>query len=65
LNQTADLKDKISPCRFAGTPDCSQCGRIASAGLVAVGEYRLFNLMPLRTIYNLSERVGRAFSKAN
>jgi len=38
---TADLKGRITPCQFGGTPDCSQCGCIASAGFKAVGEYRL------------------------
>jgi MoaA/NifB/PqqE/SkfB family radical SAM enzyme len=58
LNLTANLKDKVVPCQFGGTPDCSQCGCMASAGLSAVGEYRLFGVMPLRKIYNLSDRVG-------
>lgn len=25
LNLTADLKNKVTPCQFGGTPDCSQC----------------------------------------
>ena len=58
LNLTANLRDKVVPCQFGGTPDCSQCGCMASAGLAAVGEYRLFGVMPLRKIYNLSDRVG-------
>jgi MoaA/NifB/PqqE/SkfB family radical SAM enzyme len=58
LNLTANLKDKVVPCQFGGTPDCSQCGCMASAGLAAVGEYKLFGVMPLRKIYNLSDRVG-------
>ncbi len=59
LNLTADLKNKISPCQFGGNPDCSQCGCLASAGLKAVGDYRLMNLIPLRHIFNLSDKVGR------
>ena len=58
LNLTANLEDKVVPCQFGGTPDCSQCGCIASAGLAAIGEHRLFGLVPLRTLYNLSDRVG-------
>lgn len=64
LNLTADLKNKITPCQFGGTPDCSQCGCIASAGLAAVGRYRLFNILPLRTIYDLSDRVGKLCQKS-
>lgn len=63
LNITADLKTKVSPCQFGGTPDCSQCGCIASAGLAAVGDYKLFNIMPLRSIYNLSDKIGKTIGK--
>ncbi len=63
LNLTADLKNKISPCQFGGNPDCSQCGCLASAGLKAVGDYRLMNLVPLRHIFNLSDKVGRTARK--
>ena len=65
LNITADLKNKVTPCQFGGTPDCSQCGCIASAGLAAVGNYRLFNILPLRKIYNASDKVGKVLSKAS
>ncbi|HMM79428.1 MAG TPA: radical SAM protein [Pyrinomonadaceae bacterium] len=60
LNYTADLVSKVTPCQFGGTPDCSQCGCIASSGLAAVGDYKLFNLVPLRTLYNASDRIGKA-----
>lgn len=60
LNYTADLVSKVTPCQFGGTPDCSQCGCIASSGLAAVGDYKLFNIMPLRTLYNASDRIGKA-----
>ena len=63
LNLTADLKSQIMPCQFGGTPDCSQCGCIASAGLAAIGSYKLFNILPLRSIYNASDRIGRALRK--
>lgn len=64
LNLTADLTNKVVPCQFGGTPDCSQCGCIASAGLAAVGNYRLFNILPLRTIYNASDKIGKIVSRA-
>jgi len=64
LNLTADLKSKVSPCQFGGTPDCSQCGCIASAGLAAVGDYKLFGVMPLRKIFNVSDNIGKRVKKA-
>lgn len=62
LNLTADLETRISPCQFGGTPDCSQCGCIASAGLAAVARYKLFNVLPLRPIYEVSTGIGRRIS---
>jgi MoaA/NifB/PqqE/SkfB family radical SAM enzyme len=59
LNITADLKGRISPCQFGGTPDCSQCGCIASAGLQAVADHRLFGLIPLRSLFTASSQIGR------
>ena len=65
LNLSADLKSRVTPCQFGGTPDCSQCGCMASAGLAAVGSYKLFNIVPLRSIYNFSDRVGHTISRRN
>src|SRR5262249_20104412 len=45
LSLTADLQSRITPCQFGGNPDCSQCGCMASAGLHAVGNHRLFGLV--------------------
>ena len=64
LNLTADLKSKVTPCQFGGNPDCSNCGCIASAGLAAVGDYRLFNILPLRKIFNASEKIGKTFARS-
>ena len=63
LNLTADLTSRVTPCQFGGTPDCSQCGCLASAGLAAVGDYKLFNVLPLRTIYNASDRIGSSLRR--
>lgn len=59
LNFSADLKTRVTPCQFGGTPDCSQCGCMASAGLTAVGDYKLFDVLPLKTIHKISTRIGR------
>lgn len=55
---TADLEQQITPCQFGGTPDCSQCGCMASAGLGAVGRHRLPGGVQVGTLFELSERVG-------
>jgi MoaA/NifB/PqqE/SkfB family radical SAM enzyme len=59
LSVTADLHSKITPCQFGGDPDCAQCGCVASAGFKAIGDYRLGGLLPLRSIYNASDWIGR------
>ena len=59
LSVTADLKGTITPCQFGGNPDCSQCGCIASAGLKAIGEFRLLGFLPVKSIYNASDRIGK------
>jgi sulfatase maturation enzyme AslB (radical SAM superfamily) len=64
LNLTANLENKVVPCQFGGTPDCSQCGCMASAGLAAVGDYRLFGAVPLRKIFFLSDNIGKTVRKA-
>jgi len=59
LNLTADLESRISPCQFGGTPDCSQCGCIASSALAAIGNYKVLNVLPVRNIFKASQRIGR------
>jgi len=63
LSLTADLTHRVTPCQFGGTPDCSQCGCIASAGLKAIGEHRLFGFLPLSAIYKTSDHIGKTFSR--
>ena len=57
---SADFARQISPCQFGGTPDCSNCGCIASAGLAAVGRHRLPGGIRVGAIFDRSLRVGRA-----
>jgi MoaA/NifB/PqqE/SkfB family radical SAM enzyme len=64
LSLTADLKSRVTPCQFGGTPDCTQCGCIASAGLKAVGDYRLLGFVPLRSLYDMSDAVGKRVGRA-
>jgi len=61
---SADFAQQITPCQFGGTPDCSQCGCMASAGLAAVGRHRLFGLVPIEGIFNASIAVGERVRSA-
>jgi hypothetical protein len=57
---SADLRTQITPCQFGGTPDCSSCGCMASAGLAAVGRHRLGGIIPIDVLFNGSIRAGQA-----
>jgi len=55
---SADLRTPITPCQLGGDPDCSRCGCLASVGFKAFGDLRLGGLVPVRTLYAASERIG-------
>lgn len=61
---SADLVTRITPCQFGGDPDCSQCGCIASAGLHAVANHRLFGIVRTGSIYDVSEAIGRRIRRS-
>ena len=63
INFTADLTSRISPCQFGGEPDCSQCGCIASAGLNAIAEHRLLKILPVRSLFNVSDAIGKGTAR--
>ena len=56
---SADFKHHISPCQFGGTPDCTNCGCSASAGLGAVGRHRLPGGVRVGAIFEQSLRIGQ------
>lgn len=55
---SADFVRRITPCQFGGTPDCSNCGCIASAGLGALGRHRLPGGIHVETLFKSSFHVG-------
>ncbi len=65
VSLSADLKTKITPCQFGGDSDCSQCGCMASAGMHNIGEYRFMGLLPVRTLYEVSDRIGKAAQRVS
>ena len=60
---SADFKTRITPCQFGGTPDCAQCGCMASAGLAAVGRHRLAGSVPVGAVFNASFAIGERVRK--
>jgi uncharacterized Fe-S cluster-containing radical SAM superfamily protein len=55
---SADLEHTVTPCQFGGRPDCANCGCMASAGLAAVGRYRLPGGLEVEKVFDWSMRVG-------
>ncbi len=55
---SADFERLITPCQFGGTPDCKNCGCIASAGLAAVARHKLPGGLRVGTIFDASFRIG-------
>ena len=61
---SADLRTKITPCQFGGSPDCQSCGCFASMGLASVGAHRLGGMLPVGAIFKASFKIGRAVAGA-
>ena len=61
---SADLRTKIIPCQFGGSPDCQSCGCFASMGLASVGAHRLGGMLPVGAIFKASFKIGQAVAGA-
>ena len=61
---SADLRTKITPCQFGGSPDCQSCGCFASMGLASVGAHRLGGMLPVGAIFKASFKIGQAVARA-
>lgn len=59
---SADFKTRVTPCQFGGDPDCSQCGCVASAGLHALAEHRVFSLVRVGDLFDLSFKLGNTIA---
>lgn len=56
---SADLKSQVLPCQFGGTPDCSQCGCMASMGLAALGRHRVGAGLTAGRLFKASLAIGK------
>jgi MoaA/NifB/PqqE/SkfB family radical SAM enzyme len=55
---SADLTTRITPCQFGGSPDCQNCGCVASAGLAALGRHTVLGFIPIGALFTGSVRIG-------
>jgi MoaA/NifB/PqqE/SkfB family radical SAM enzyme len=60
---SADLQRRIVPCQFGGTPDCRNCGCVASASLEAIARHRLPGGLPVGGIFSASLVIGERVSR--
>ena len=58
VNYSADLKTRVEPCIFGGTPNCSQCGCAISSGLHWVKDVRVAGPLRVNHLVRGSVRVG-------
>lgn len=59
---SADLRTRVTPCQYGGTPDCSSCGCIASMGLAAIAAHKWGGFVPVGAIFSASVRIGRTWA---
>jgi MoaA/NifB/PqqE/SkfB family radical SAM enzyme len=57
-NYSADLQSRVEPCIFGGTPDCSQCGCVASIGLHWLKKIPLAGPLKIGHLVEGSIRIG-------
>src|SRR5215469_15174543 len=62
-NYSADLKTRVEPCVLGGTPDCNQCGCIASVGLHSVDSVKAAGPLKVNDLVRASMVVGRWIAK--
>jgi MoaA/NifB/PqqE/SkfB family radical SAM enzyme len=55
---SADLTTRITPCQFGGTPDCSNCGCMASAGLAAITRHKVLGVVRVGALLDGSLKIG-------
>ncbi len=58
-NYSADLKTRVEPCIFGGTPDCSQCGCAVSIAMHCLQDYRIKGPLKAGHFVRGSMRIGR------
>lgn len=62
-NYSADLKSRVEPCVFGGTPDCSQCGCMATIGVRFVEEFKLLGPLKAGHLVSASVAIGSAVNR--
>lgn len=59
VNYSADLKTRVEPCVFGGTPDCSQCGCAISSGLHWIKQIKVGGMVKVDHLVRGSMALGK------
>jgi organic radical activating enzyme len=62
-NYSADLESRVEPCVFGGTPDCSQCGCMASSALHWIRDINLAGPLKIGHLVASSVAVGSLMNR--
>jgi hypothetical protein len=62
-NYSPDLRSRVEPCVFGGTPDCSQCGCAISSGLHWIKAIHLAGPLKVDHLVQSSIRIGRLVNR--
>lgn len=63
VNYTADLRTRVEPCVFGGTPNCAECGCSISMGLHWLGEIDVVRPLKARHLIRGSLAIGRTVNR--
>ncbi len=62
-NYSADPQTRVEPCVFGGTPDCSQCGCIASSGLHWIRDVKVAGPLKVGDFVRASIGIGSLLNR--
>jgi len=62
-NYSADLETRVEPCVLGGTPDCSQCGCVASSGLHYMQNMKILGNFRMGALVRASMACGTAVNR--
>lgn len=62
-NYSADLKTRVEPCIFGGTPDCTQCGCAISSGLHSLKTIPVVGPLKIGHLVRGSIGIGRLVNR--
>jgi MoaA/NifB/PqqE/SkfB family radical SAM enzyme len=63
VNYSADLKSRVEPCVFGGTPDCGQCGCSISSALHWIQQEKIAGPLRVGHLVTASLAVGSAVNR--